>query len=120
MNSIYQINKGINQPIRFKGLQAQYIGYLAAVLLALLVGFAAMYIMGIPSYICVVVVAVLGSYAVAKLYGLSNRYGEHGMTKLLAARGIPKAVKLRSRKVFLTTYQSERLDRRPWKKELYT
>jgi hypothetical protein len=28
MNSVYKINKGINKPIEFKGLKAQYIGYL--------------------------------------------------------------------------------------------
>lgn len=27
-NSVYQINKGINKPIEFKGLKAQYIWYL--------------------------------------------------------------------------------------------
>jgi len=39
-NSIYQINKGINKPIEFKGLKAQYIWYLGGGLVALLVLFA--------------------------------------------------------------------------------
>ncbi|MDB5129720.1 DUF4133 domain-containing protein, partial [Mucilaginibacter sp.] len=36
----YQINKGINRPIEFKGLKAQYIGYLGSGLVALLILFA--------------------------------------------------------------------------------
>ena len=40
---MYQINKGINKPIEFKGLKAQYIGYLAVGLVILLIGFAIMY-----------------------------------------------------------------------------
>ena len=29
MSSVYTINKGVNKPIEFKGLKAQYIAYLA-------------------------------------------------------------------------------------------
>ena len=39
-NSVYQINKGINKPIEFKGLKAQYIWYLGGGLVALLILFA--------------------------------------------------------------------------------
>jgi hypothetical protein len=49
--AVYHINKGINKPIEFKGLKAQYIGYLAAGLVALLIFFAVMYISGLPVYI---------------------------------------------------------------------
>ena len=42
-NSIYQINKGINQSIEFKGLKAQYIWYLAGGLVILLIVFAVLY-----------------------------------------------------------------------------
>ena len=47
---VYQINKGINKPIEFKGLKAQYIGYLAGGLVGLLILFAVMYISGLPVY----------------------------------------------------------------------
>jgi hypothetical protein len=40
--SVYQINKGINKPIEFKGLKAQYIWYLCGGLVALLILFAIM------------------------------------------------------------------------------
>ena len=45
-NSVYQINKGINKSIEFKGLKAQYIWYFAGGVIALLILFAIMYIIG--------------------------------------------------------------------------
>lgn len=100
-NSIYHINKGINKPIEFKGLKAQYIWYLGAGILALLVLFATMYIIGIPSVICVGIIAVTGTGLVVRVYAMSNKYGEHGMMKAMAKRMIPKVVSIRSRKVFM-------------------
>jgi len=49
----YTINKGINKPIEFRGLKAQYIYFLAGGLAALLLVFCIMYISGTPVYICV-------------------------------------------------------------------
>jgi hypothetical protein len=49
-NSVYKINKGINNPIVFKGLKGQYIGYLAIGLLLLL--FAILYILGVNMFVC--------------------------------------------------------------------
>lgn len=102
MNSVYQINKGINKSIEFKGLKAQYIWYLGAGVVALLVLFAAMYILGVPSYICVGIIAIVGTGLVVQVYGMSNKYGEHGMMKAMASRLVPKTLKTRSRKVFIS------------------
>jgi hypothetical protein len=57
---VYQINKGINKPIEFKGLKAQYIGYLAGGLVALLILFAVIYIVGLPVYVCIATISALG------------------------------------------------------------
>jgi hypothetical protein len=46
----YSINKGINKPIEFKGLKAQYIGYLGGGLGYLLVLFAILYLIGAAVY----------------------------------------------------------------------
>ena len=56
MASIYHINKGINKPIEFKGLKAQYIWYLGGGLVALLILFAIIYIAGINMFICLGVI----------------------------------------------------------------
>ena len=50
MNStVFQINKGINRPIEFHGLKAQYILYFVIGILSLLILFAILYIIGINS-----------------------------------------------------------------------
>ncbi|WP_090996704.1 DUF4133 domain-containing protein [Pedobacter insulae] len=102
-NSVYQINKGINKSIEFKGLKAQYIWYLGGGVIALLVLFAAMYIIGLPPYICIGVIALTGSGLVVQIYGMSNKYGEHGMMKAMARRLVPKVIKVKSRKAFMAS-----------------
>lgn len=99
-NSIYRINKGINKPIEFKGLKAQYIWYLGAGVLALLVSFALLFILGLNPFICLIIIAMSGSLLVIKVYQLSHRYGEHGMMKKLAHRQIPHAIRIKSRGVY--------------------
>lgn len=99
--SIYKINKGINKSIEFKGLKAQYIWYLGAGVIALLILFAVMYIAGVNQFICLGITLVLGTTTVLKTYSMSRKYGEHGMMKAVAKRSVPKAVRVYSRKVFM-------------------
>jgi hypothetical protein len=99
-NSVYQINKGINQSIEFKGLKAQYIWYLGGGVIALMILFAILYIAGLPSFICIGIIGISGTLWILKIYKMSHKYGEHGMMKALAKRQIPKAIKIQTRKVF--------------------
>jgi len=101
MNTIYKINKGINKSIEFKGLKAQYIWYLAAGLLGLLILFAIMYIAGLNTFFCLGIVVIGGTSLFMYVYRLSNKYGEHGMMKKVARRNIPKTIKSNSRTVFI-------------------
>ena len=100
-NSVYQINKGINQSIEFKGLKAQYIWYLGGGVVALLIVFAAMYIISLPTYLCIGIILTAGTSLIMKIYGMSNKYGEHGLMKALARKQVPKLIKSRSRKIFM-------------------
>lgn len=97
---VYHINKGINKPIEFKGLKAQYIGYLAGGLVALLILFAVMYISGLPVYACIVVIALLGSGLFFQVYKLSHKYGQYGLMKRGARNYLPGYLKFSSRKLF--------------------
>jgi hypothetical protein len=99
-SSVYTINKGINKPIEFKGLKAQYIWYLAVGLLILLILFAVLYICGINSFICVLITGVLGTCLFSTIYHLSRTYGRYGLLKKLARRFVPKTLKISSRKTF--------------------
>ncbi len=106
-NSKYQINKGINKSIEFKGLKAQYIWYLGAGLVGVLIVFTILYIIGIPSIVCVIIAAVLGGGAVAKAYAMSSKYGEHGLMKALARKQVPNVIKIYNRQIFLDLKSKE-------------
>lgn len=96
----YQINKGINRPIEFKGLKAQYIGYLGGGLVGLLVLFAVLYLTGLAVYWCILVVAGLGSALFYQVFALSHRYGEHGLMKINARKYLPTYLKFKTRRLF--------------------
>jgi hypothetical protein len=100
MSSIYQINKGINKSIEFKGLRAQYIGYLAVGLVVLLILFAALYIARVNTYLCLFLVFGSGTALVTGVFRLSRKYGAYGLMKRGAKRGIPVLLKFCSRKLF--------------------
>ncbi len=98
--SVYTINKGINRPIEFKGLKAQYIWYLGGGLIGLLILFAILYIAGLNTIICLLIIVGAATALFMHVYKLSRKYGEHGMMKELAKRSIPSVVKSYSRSVF--------------------
>lgn len=100
-NSVYKINKGINKPIEFKGLKAQYIGYLGIGMILLLIIFAIMYISGLNMFVCLGIIALLGTLLFMGIYKLSDSYGQHGLLKKLAKRNIPDAINGRTRKIFI-------------------
>lgn len=97
----YGINKGVNRPIEFRGLKAQYIYYLAIGLAVLLVAFSIMYIARVPAYLCMPVVMMAGSGLFWVVYRFSHRYGEHGLMKAIALRQVPSAILTRSRKIIV-------------------
>lgn len=99
-NSIYTLNKGINKPIEFRGLKAQYIWYLGGGLLVLLILFAVLYIAGVSPFVCLGIILLLGGCLFAYVYHLSHKYGPYGMMKTIAKRRIPNRIKSSSRKTF--------------------
>jgi hypothetical protein len=100
-NSVYKINKGINKPIVFKGLKAQYIMYVAVGLVALMILFAVLYVIGVNMFICLGLIVALGTILFMTVYRMSARYGQYGLLKKMASRKIPFRIKATSRKIFL-------------------
>ena len=100
MSSVYQINKGVNKPIEFKGLKAQYIAYLAIGLVLLLISFAVLYICGLSLFIILPVIIGLGTALFFSVFHLSHKYGEHGLMKYFAKRTLPRYLKFNSRRIF--------------------
>jgi hypothetical protein len=96
----YPINKGINKPIEFKGLKAQYIGYLGGGLVGLLVLFAVLYLVGTPVYACILLIAALGSGLFYQVFALNHKYGQHGLMKRNARKYLPDYIRFKSRRLF--------------------
>lgn len=99
-NTVYGINKGINKSIEFKGFKAQYIWYLGGGLLVLLILFAVLYICGVHPFICLAIILICGTTLFIYVGRLSNKYGEYGLMKKMAKKGVPKVIKSHSRKIF--------------------
>jgi hypothetical protein len=97
---IYHINKGINKPIEFKGLQAQYIAYLAVGLVGLLLTFAIGYLLGVSLYVCLALVSGGGGLLFVQVFRLNHRYGQYGLMKKRAKKYIPQYIRCSSRKFF--------------------
>ena len=108
MSTIYQINRGINRPVEFRGIRAQYIWWLGGELVLLLILFAILYIAGVNPYFCVVFTIAAGAFLLKWIHRMSRKYGEHGMMKKLAKRALPKLLKSRTRKVFLSLDKNTR------------
>jgi len=100
-STVYTINKGVNTPVEFRGLQAQYIWYLGAGIIVLLLLFAALYIAGINLYLGLAMILAAGCALVGYIYRLSRRYGTHGLMKKIARRRIPRLLFSNNRKCFI-------------------
>ncbi|MDB5280672.1 MAG: hypothetical protein JWR61_5627 [Ferruginibacter sp.] len=99
-NSVYQINKGINKSIEFKGLKAQYIWYLGGGLVVLLIFFAIIYIIGLNIFFCLALIVSLATGLFMYVYKLSRTYGEHGLMKKVAKKAVPNVIKSYSINLF--------------------
>ncbi|MGC4233241.1 MAG: DUF4133 domain-containing protein [Niabella sp.] len=101
MASVYKINRGVNQPVMFRGLKAQYIWYLGGGLVILLISFAVLYICGVNMFVCLGIIFIAGGILFKKVYSMSRKYGEHGLMKKIGKRQVPGLIKCNSRKVFI-------------------
>jgi len=100
MATIYEINKGINRSIEFKGIKAQYITYLAIGLVLILLIFATLYVCGMSIYICLGIVVPAAAALIGIVQHMSKKYGQHGLVKRMAARRLPSSLQCHSRRSF--------------------
>ncbi len=100
-NSVYNINKGINKPIEFRGLKAQYIWYLGGGLVLLLIIFAVLYICGVNIFFCLGLILLLATLLFFYVYKLSRQYGQFGLMKNVAKKAVPKVIKNYSNSIFV-------------------
>jgi len=105
MATVYEINKGINRSIEFKGVKAQYIIHLAVGIVLLLLLFAVLYVCGLKLYCCLAIVVLGGAGFIMAIRRLSQTYGEHGLEKRLAQKKVPGAIRTVSRQLFIQLKQ---------------
>ncbi|WP_119079482.1 DUF4133 domain-containing protein [Chitinophaga alhagiae] len=101
MATVYQINKGVNRSIEFRGIKAQYLAILAAGMVALLLVSAVAFAAGTPAMIAIPVIVLAGYCLVTAVQRYSKRYGEHGLAKKAAQVRMPAYLTASSRKLFL-------------------
>jgi hypothetical protein len=94
------MNRRINRPLEFRGLQAQYVWWLGGGMVGLLLMFALLHLCGVSSWVCLALTGGSGAGLIRTLYRFSRRYGAHGLMKRRGARRLPAAIRSRSRKVF--------------------
>ena len=99
--SVFVINKGINRSIEFHGLKSQYIWYMGGGMFALLIFYAVLYMAKVNTFLSLGITICLGVPLIMLIYHMSSTYGEHGLSKMLAKRQLPKAVRSFSRNVFV-------------------
>ena len=100
MATVYQVNKGINRSIEFKGIKAQYIIYLAVGMVVLLLLFAILYVIGIGIYFCAGIIIPAGAGLYLGVQKFSKKYGEHGLLNHSARKQLPAHIITHSRNCF--------------------
>ena len=96
----YEINKGVNRSVEFKGIKAQYISYLAIGLVLLLLAFALLYALGLGVYFCLAIIIPVAAVFIMVVQHFSKAYGEHGLTRHMAARKMPHSIQSRTTTIF--------------------
>lgn len=85
----FTINRGVNRPLEFYGIQAQYISCIGMGCLGLLLFFGLLYLAGVNSYVATVVILPVGVAMVLVARHLSTRFGPDGLMKWSARRRMP-------------------------------
>ena len=101
----YFINKGVNKPAEFKGLQSQYLFIFAGGLLGTFVVFIVMYLAGINQWACIFTGLVLAFVVIWLTFSLNRKFGRFGLMKVQATRTFPRRIINRRSIPILFTYK---------------
>ncbi|ULB35719.1 DUF4133 domain-containing protein [Proteiniphilum propionicum] len=108
----FNINKGIGKSVEFKGLKAQYLFIFAAGLLAVFIVFVVMYMAGADQWVCIGFGVISATMLVGFTFRLNEKYGEHGLMKILAKRNHPRYLINRKipRRLFKRSQKKKRVE----------
>lgn len=88
----YTINKGTGKTVEFKGLRAQHLAAMAAVVILVFIAFVVLRVAGVPDGVSLGAVGGLGAAAAGYVARSSRKYGRHGLGKMQAARAVPRFI----------------------------
>jgi hypothetical protein len=97
---VYELNRGINKPVEFKGLVGSNIYLLVAGLVLVFALFVTCYLLGVPLLLTTLLTFAAGGGLWAGVFALNRRYGEHGLMKAAARRASPKYITNRHSRLF--------------------
>ena len=100
MDQRYPLNKGLGRPVEFKGLVGQYIFYLVGTVLGAFFAFIVMYLIGVSTYLCILLTLGLGLFGISRVFSLNAKYGEHGAMKASAKARQPQVIVSRNARLF--------------------
>lgn len=87
----YKVNRGVGKPIEFLGLRAQYVIYLAfLVLLVIIISFILNLLLNVMGTLLIGIIAFL--LAVCSCFRLNNKYGENGLMQYWASKKVVKHI----------------------------
>jgi hypothetical protein len=104
----YKINKGINKPVEFNGLKAQYLVYFFFGMLGAFFAFTTLYILGLHLYGCVFFAIGAASLLTYFIFKWNRVYGEFGLMKRSAAGKRPDYLINRGRYLKYLKYREGR------------
>ncbi|GGG59781.1 DUF4133 domain-containing protein [Hymenobacter glacieicola] len=96
----YDLNRGINKPVEFKGLVGNNIYFLVAGISLTFVLFVTLYMLGVPLLLTLLLTFAAGGGMWAGVFALNRKYGEHGLMKASARRSSPKYITNRQSRLF--------------------
>ena len=89
------------RPIELLGLKGPYILLLAALFLGDFLLFVILYCLGLTPAVDIALALAIGMGGWLTAAALSKNFGPHGLSIQLAARHLPKGIRLDSRQVFI-------------------
>lgn len=88
----YTINKGVNKPAEFKGLQSQYLFIFAGGLMASFILFIVLYMVGVNQWVCIFFGVKMASIVIWLTISMNRKYGQYGLMKLHAIKNFPRRI----------------------------
>ncbi|WP_400194226.1 DUF4133 domain-containing protein [Hymenobacter sp. B81] len=97
---LYDLNRGINKPVEFKGLVGNNIYFLVAGIGLTFGLFVTLYLLSTPLVLTILITFAVGGGMWAGVFALNRKYGEHGLMKASARRASPKYITNRHSRLF--------------------